>query len=79
LLRFTAGDWKGLGYENECYFVEKPDGATKMGYTITPEMRLKAASEACQYLIPKKKAVELSANSDSGVFKMVIEDYTSKK
>lgn len=76
LLKFAAGNWKDLGYENECYFMEKPDGAVKMGYTITPEMRLKAASEACQYLLPKKKAVELST-AETGI-RIIVEDYTNE-
>lgn len=55
LAMFAAGDWKGLGYGNEMYFVEKPDGAVKMGYVIPPELRLSAAKEAAQYVYPKKK------------------------
>lgn len=58
LLRFAHGDWKGLGYEAECYFSEKPDGAVKMGYVISPEVRAKCAAEATQYLEPKRKAIE---------------------
>lgn len=76
LLLFAGGRWKELGYDNECYFTEKPDGAVKMGYVISPEMRCKAASEACQYLLPKKKAVELSGEVEG--IKIVIEDYSKK-
>lgn len=76
LLLFAAGNWKKLGYENECYFTEKADGAVKMGYVISPEMRLKAYQEACQYILPKRKAIEL-ASGDTGL-KIVIEDYTKK-
>lgn len=78
LLLFAGGKWKELGYDNEVYHSEKADGSVKMGYTITPEMRLKASSEACQYLLPKKKAVELSNSGDTG-FKIVIEDYSKKE
>lgn len=76
LLHFAGGNWKALGYENECYFTEKADGAVKMGYVISPEMRCKAASEACQYLLPKKKAIELST-ADTGI-KIVVEDYSTE-
>lgn len=69
LLRFAGGDWKGLGYKSEAY---------EDGFTISPEMRLKAASEACQYLLAKKKAIELS-NPDNSTFRVLIEDYSSKK
>lgn len=55
LFLFAAGDWKALGYDNECYFSETAEKAIKMGYTITPEMRLSAAKEASQYVYPKKK------------------------
>lgn len=55
LMLFASGDWKALGYDNECYIMEKADGATTLGYTITPEMRLVATKEACQYLYAKKK------------------------
>ncbi len=55
LMMFAAGDWKGLGYDSEVYVMENANGATKIGYTISPEMRLVAAKEACQYLYAKKK------------------------
>lgn len=58
LFKLAAGDWKGLGYDNECFFHEKPDGVVKMGYTISIETRLVAAKEASQYLYPKKKEEE---------------------
>ena len=72
LLKFASADWKALGYKEE-YQVTK-DGAR---LTISPEVRLKAASEACQYILPKKKAMEIS-NGENG-FKLIIEDYTTKK
>ena len=78
LLRFAAGDWKNLGYENECYFSEKPDGSVKMGYVITPEVRTKAASEATKYLFPQRKAVEVSNSPDGDGFRVIVEDYSSK-
>lgn len=55
LMKMAAGDWKGLGYDSEVYVMEGPSGATKIGYTISPEMRLSAAKECCQYLYAKKK------------------------
>lgn len=39
--------------------------------------RFDAAKELCQYLYPKRKAMELSNADDKG-FRLVIEDYTSK-
>lgn len=58
LMKIAAGDWQGLGYDNECYFSEKPEGEVKLGYTITPEMRLQAAKEASAYLYAKKKEAD---------------------
>lgn len=55
LFKMAAGDWKGLGYDSETYVMENAQGATKIGYTISPEMRLSAAKEATQYLYPKMK------------------------
>jgi len=78
LLFIAKGDWAALGYEAECYFLEKPDGAVKAGYTVSPEMRLKAAQEACKYLYSQKRSVELS-NPDGTGFKIVVEDYSNKK
>lgn len=75
----AKGDWKALGYDAECYFTEKPDGAVKMGYVVTPEMRLHGAKEACRYLYPIRKQVEVSNPEGSEGFKVVLEDYTGKK
>lgn len=55
LMLFAAGDWKALGYDSETYVMESAQGATKIGYTISPELRVVAAREACRYLYPMKK------------------------
>lgn len=77
LCHFANGDYKALGYEAECFFSEKPDGAVKMGYVISPDLRVHAAKEAIKYLHAQKKAVELSANPESG-FKITVIDYSKK-
>lgn len=74
LMLFAAGDWKSLGYDAECYFSEKADGAVKMGYVISPETRMKAASDATKYLYSQKKAIEVSTSGEG--FKIIVEDYT---
>lgn len=76
-LDFASANYKALGYENECYFTEKLDGAVKMGYVISPEMRLKAVETLLKYIYPQKKAVELSTDPEKG-FRLIIEDYTKK-
>jgi hypothetical protein len=77
LLRFAAGDWKGLGYQSEVQVTSQGDRGETFKMTIDPAVRSKAAAEACNYLYPKKKAVELSTTQDQG-FKIVIEDYSKK-
>jgi hypothetical protein len=76
LANFAAGNWKELGYDNSVYIKESSSGeSTTLGYTITPEMRVKAATELMKYIYSQKKAVELSA-SGSGL-KIEIVDYRS--
>lgn len=76
MVHFASGNWEKLGYDNECYFSETPKGEVKMGYTITPEMRMKASQELMKYIYPQKKAVELSGEVEG--IKIVIEDYSKK-
>jgi hypothetical protein len=58
LMKFAAGDWEGLGYDSEVYHMEQSNGATQLGYVITPNMRLQATKEVAQYLYPKRKEQE---------------------
>lgn len=67
LMKFALGDWKGLGYDNETYVMENAQGATKIGYTISPEMRLSATKECCQYLYPKMKQLEIPEEEEIDV------------
>jgi len=76
-LDFASANYKALGYENECYFTEKPDGAVKMGYVISPEMRLKAVETLMKYIYPQKKALEVS-NPEGQVFEVRVLDFSSK-
>ena len=61
LLRFAAGDWKGLGYSNENIMT----GVDRFGIAVTkptidPGLRERAAEGACEYLHPKRKAIEVT-------------------
>lgn len=59
LILFAGGRWKELGYKSETvtkFFGENMSEE----YTITPELRMHAASKACEYLYPKRKAIEHS-------------------
>jgi hypothetical protein len=77
LNHFAAGAWQKLGYDSETYVMENAQGATKIGYTITPDMRLKASTDLMKYMYPQKRAVELS-NPEGQAFKVIIEDYSKK-
>jgi hypothetical protein len=46
--------------------------------TEKEELRFNALKELCQYLYPKRKAVEVSNSSEEG-FKIILEDYIVKK
>lgn len=50
LLLFAEGNWKALGYNRS---------------VIAPPVRARAAAEACQYLHPKRKAIEHSGEIKS--------------
>ncbi len=62
VLLYAKGDWKSLGYDSSVYVKESADGSTTtLGYVISPELRAKCAQDACQYLHPKRKAIEIKA------------------
>lgn len=79
LLLFAKGDWKALGYDAKDRVVSvSKNGENIFGDVITPEIRANCAKEACQYIHPKRKALEHS-NADDVGFKVILEDYTTKK
>lgn len=67
LLRFAKGDWKGLGYESETMTKIAAGGVKVEIERIDPELRMKAAAEAAQYLYPKRKAIELKSDQESPI------------
>lgn len=64
LLRFAAEDWKGLGYAARTKISYTSAGIEFEEFVIKPEMRVKASGEACQYIYPKKKAVETTVDPE---------------
>lgn len=66
LIKFAAGDWKGLNYPSETQTIEG-DGWQREEYYITPQMRVHAAKEACTYLHPKRKAIEHSNDPENPI------------
>jgi hypothetical protein len=63
LLRFAKGDWQGLGYDSPTEIIMTKTGPMEKD-RITPDHRLSAASQACQYLYPKRKAIEVTEKPD---------------
>ncbi len=66
LLHFTNGNWKQLGYPGPTETKYLRDGTSYESPIITPDMRLRASSEACQYIHPKLKAIEHTGNNTHG-------------
>lgn len=63
LIHFAKGDYGALGYEKDQIKVTGK-GETVSELTISPELRQRSAKDACEYLFPKRKAVEHSFNQD---------------
>jgi hypothetical protein len=61
LVWFASGDYESLGYL-QTKTVTTKDGSTFEELTISPELRQKSARDACEYLHPKRKAVEHTFN-----------------
>lgn len=64
LLLFAKGDFDALGYEKHQIRITK-DGGTEMELTISPELRQRSAKDACEYLFPKRKAIEHTLNAEA--------------
>lgn len=64
LLHFATGDWKALGYTTGTSTRYSTSGEPYEVDLISPKDRLFAASEACNYMYPKRKAVDLSHELD---------------
>jgi hypothetical protein len=68
LLLFTKNDHEALGYDKHTVVGVSKSGEAIEGLTISPELRAQCARDACQYIYPKRKAVELSQDADNPVF-----------
>lgn len=64
LLHFAKGDFAALGYD-ECVTKYTKAGDSYEEPTIGPELRQKAAKDACEYLYPKLKSIELKGDAKS--------------
>lgn len=71
LLYFAAGDWEKLGYKSGEREIVTKSGSVLVD-VISPETRMNAAAEACQYVYPKRKAIEHTAPAESPLLKRTI-------
>jgi len=60
LLRFSAGDWEGLGYPTRTRKMLTKTGEVIELDRIEPCDRIASAKAACEYLHSKRKTVELT-------------------
>lgn len=60
LLLMAAEKFEELGYEARTELRVTPEGKEYSEFVIPPHMRMQAAKEAVQYLLPKRRAVEFS-------------------
>lgn len=58
LCMFATGDWQGLGYKGPTETRYAQGGASYEVETISKEHRIRAAKEAAEYLLPKRKAID---------------------
>lgn len=66
LILFAKRDWEALKLPEWTDKMGK-DGAFVREATISPELQQKSAKDACEYLYPKRKAVEHSGAVDTNV------------
>jgi hypothetical protein len=64
LLLFAKNDWSALGYESQKITVFSKHYEPVEVDVISPDLRLRAAAEAAQYLYPKLKTIEAKVTSD---------------
>lgn len=70
LLRFAKGDYEALNLP-ECTSFGAP--------TIPPELRQKAAKDACEYLFPKRKAIEHTGANGADLFAQMLREIDGSK
>ncbi len=66
LMHFARGDEKALGWKEPLVQV-LPDGRMLELERITPQMRLAAIMEACEYVHPKMKSIEHTGDPDNPI------------
>lgn len=68
ILLYAAGNkWARLGYCSGTLRRKGDDGKTYTVDRIPLELRIIAAKEACQYIYPKRKAIEISTDEKNPI------------
>lgn len=70
LLNFAKGDYKAL---------RLPETTAFGSPTIPPELRQKAAKDACEYLFPKRKAIEHTGANGADLFAQMLREIDGSK
>jgi hypothetical protein len=73
LLLFAKGDWAALGYETGERLKSAGEHGDVYEFTISPDLRARAARDACDYLYPRRKAVALTDADGGNPFKTFTE------
>lgn len=61
LMYYANADWKALGYTKSTTTKYSMIGTAYEVETITDDQRIHAAKEACQYIHPKRKSIDISS------------------
>jgi len=67
LLKFAAGDWKGLGYKSPTTTRITEKGSVITEDIISPELKSTSAGKAIEFLYPKRKAIDHQVESDGTI------------
>lgn len=65
LLRIAKADWKGLGYDKPTRTMLTKLGDDIEVDVIEPGLRVTAAKAACEYIYPKRKAIDHTTGGQS--------------
>jgi hypothetical protein len=78
LLHFAQGNFTALGLPEWTEKTSK-SGETYHEATISPELRQRSAKDACEYLFPKRRAVEHSGPDGTDLFTKLVENLSEGK
>lgn len=65
LLLLATGDWKALGYKKRERLTSANEWASIYEDSIPVGVRASCAAQACNYLYPRRKAIDLKLDQDN--------------